>query len=414
VLRLISSIIIIAVLALWSFHFVKRSQAKTAIGQVCETVATNFFDTTKNLREWATTCRSESIKSLSRCPTVDGYCISSALNQSFSLLESSHLFISVPEASRRFYRHEALANGLKLRWIADKIVVLDVYKGSPADGSGVQLGDVVISVDDEKPLTLSQVQRAHKLVVDRLGEKLEFQLEMGTFQMDHTPRITPIGPGKAVLRISSFEGQFEDKDLFDEQFVKTLFAQLRDYKGVVIDLRENLGGNFVALLRALSPFLCKATEIGTLQKLGQNPEVLGEFPDSLEFADQWPIIVHSDGVVLKSFSEYGCYRGKIALLVDSDTSSVAEIFAHVLKKELGVPILGHPTAGAVLVALRDEVKMLGPDYYLNMPILTYLDDEGFALEGEGLWPDYQLQYDLESFRRGRDNWIFEAANALNY
>lgn len=412
-LRFLFCVIIIAVLALWSFNYVKRSQAKTAIGHVCQTVAGNFFDATKNLSQWAARCRAESVMALERCPSVTGHCISSALNQSFSQLESSHLFISTPEASRRFYRHEAQANGLKLKWIADKIVVTGTYPGSPAENSAVRFGDVVVRAGEKKASTLQQVQKATSIVVDRRGQRLSVDLKTGIFQMDHTPKLTELTADKALLTLSSFEGQFADRDLFEPSFIKELFGQLNNYKGVVIDLRENLGGNFVALLRAISPFLCEVTEVGTLQKLGQSPQVLGEFPDSLEFADQWPIIVHSDGVVLKSFSDYGCYRGNVALLVDSETSSVAEIFAHILKQRLSAPVLGHPTAGAVLVALRDELKMLGRDFYLNMPILTYLDAVGEPLEGQGIWPDQQLRYDLESFTLGQDNWIVEASQALN-
>src|SRR5690606_13114763 len=127
-----------------------------------------------------------------------------------------------PEASRRFYHHEAQANGLKLKWIVDKIVITGVYPGSPAENSGVQFGDIVMSADSKEAATLQQVQQAKQIVVDRRGKKKTFLLETGIFQMDQTPKLTEISSEMALLTVPSFEGEFEDKDLFDADFVSEL------------------------------------------------------------------------------------------------------------------------------------------------------------------------------------------------
>ncbi len=411
-LRYLLALVLVAGLSFWSFNLVKRSEAKSAIERICHTVAENYFDTTKNLSSWLPSCVAGSQSSLRLCQSVDSYCISSALNQSFSQLESSHLFVSVPASSRLYYEHQSDSNGLKLRWVEGKVVVVGVHPDSPAVGEDLEFGDVLISREGEPVRALTQALGPGSFVLERRGQRRTVELSVGAFQVDHVPKLSELSSEVALLRLSSFEGTYKDEDLFAKERVQGLARKLTAYKGVLIDLRGNLGGNFVALLRAISPFLCEPTEVGVLQKLGLQPREVSEFPDSLRFADQWRVIESAEAVLLKSFSDYGCYRGQVALLVDSLTSSVAEIFAHHLRHNRGAKVLGQPTAGAVLVALREELSDLGENFFLNMPILAYLDAQGQPLEGHGVWPDLELRYQLESFRQGEDNWEQEALKLL--
>lgn len=300
-----------------------------------------------------------------------------------------------------------------MRWIEGHFVVVGVYPGSPAEQSEIQFGDVLLKKDGRPLRSVSEALGAGLFKVSRKERRFEMHLESSSFQMNHLPLVQPLTSSVALLTVPSFEGHYDGVDLFAQERVQNIFESLKPFKGVVIDLRGNLGGNFVALLRALSFFLCEAQSLGRLQKVGETPGTVMEFPDSLEVQDQLRVIEQAEGVELKTFSGYGCYEGKAALLVDSQTSSVAEIFAHQMHEKLGSQVLGQLTAGAVLVGLREELLELGRDFVLNMPILTYMDEQGRVLEGQGVLPQQELIYSLESFRNQKDNWVEAALERLS-
>jgi C-terminal processing protease CtpA/Prc len=109
-------------------------------------------------------------------------------------------------------------------------------------------------------------------------------------------------------------------------------------------------------------------------------------------------------VILKTFDGYGCYKGRTLVLVDQNTSSVSEIFAHAMPK-----VWGLLTAGQVVMARWFSIGSLGGgDFAMSIPIAGFRAPNGDEIEKDGVRPSHLLSYDLKKALSGEDNWLSEA------
>jgi carboxyl-terminal processing protease len=110
-------------------------------------------------------------------------------------------------------------------------------------------------------------------------------------------------------------------------------------------------------------------------------------------------------VNLKTFDNYGCYRGRVSVLTDGETASASEIFASALRDHLHAPIYGAATAGDVVMAVWYSVPLLPSNYSMSVPTAIYKTTRQEVLERKGLWPDHELYYVEDEALRGQDSWI---------
>ncbi len=159
------------------------------------------------------------------------------------------------------------------------------------------------------------------------------------------------------------------------------------------------------MLRALSPFMCQPREVGRIwrqKRAGSKPPQ--ELHDDLSADAQLEQVTASDEVILKTFDGYGCFRGKTLVLVDQNTSSVSEIFAHAMPR-----VWGLLTAGQVVMARWFSISSLGGgDYAMSIPIAGFRAPNGDEIERQGVRPSKVLTYDLKQALKGVDNWVSEA------
>lgn len=139
------------------------------------------------------------------------------------------------------------------------IVVAEVYKGLSADASGIKAGDIIIRVDDNNidGLSLQEVVAkvkgeegtTVKITVLRDGKELSFNVTRTNGQRELVEYYM-IG-NILYTKIISFHGNAV------EFFEKALeYGEKNNYTGIVIDLRENPGGEldvFVAIADKLLP-----------------------------------------------------------------------------------------------------------------------------------------------------------------
>ena len=78
------------------------------------------------------------------------------------------------------------------------------------------------------------------------------------------------------------------------------------------------------------------------------------------------------------------FAGKIAVLVNEGSGSASEIAAAALKEAAKAPLVGHPSAGAVLASI---MVPLPEGFMLQYPITDYVTLGGLRLEGNGIKPD---------------------------
>ncbi len=84
--------------------------------------------------------------------------------------------------------------------VLDKIQVQDVSPGSPAEGAGLMVGDLIVNVDGNP---VSSVDNLHEMIYARLGKPTQFTYKRGdqTFETTMTPRDPPPEEGAIGIRM---------------------------------------------------------------------------------------------------------------------------------------------------------------------------------------------------------------------
>lgn len=402
----IAFVLVIAVIV--GISSLKHSYKKAAT-EVCDLIDTHYYRRDSReverfigrCRQYAKTARF----SLSKSENIR------QLNALLSGLRTSHLSIYDPDENRQMWENQGLDTGLRSRFIEGDLVVFNVIRGSPADLAGVKPGDVIVSLNDELISPIQAQVGAGVFIFNRFLEKRRWHVEIKPAMVTEDMRVSlrSLGAGRGLMTIPSFLSQY-----FENPDWQRLASELKKYKSLVIDVRGNAGGSFPAMLRALSPFRCDDPYVGRLFKSdmsgGQGSQ---DMLDSLDAESQVRQLASVREVLLRGFENYGCFRGPVVLLVDSGSSSVTEIFAHALLTRRRAEVMGHSTAGQVVMARWFPIPSFGSsDYQIAIPIAGYETTQGHRLEDNGVHPRHFLDYDLRTALKGQDSWIAEALRVL--
>lgn len=375
---------------------------RAAWANICDLVVEKFYRDDQGLQDWYSGCRD----SASRVPWW--WTRHEVLRQiQFKLdeLEVSHLAVFDPEEDRRLWRGEAVDSGLRLWQIDGRWIVSRVLTGSVAEQADVRAGDELLSLDGE-PLTSEwTAQTSSGTFRFQRGEQtLDVILQASTLQIDRMPQLKAVKPSVGWLEISSFRGEY-----FKEEDWRKLVGQFASYSHLIVDLRDNAGGNLVSMLRALSPFLCSVKTVGELSQPRRSIEKGPPPPDNLDDMAQLNFLEQYQSVPLRTFDNYGCYRGRVTVLINGSSASVSEIFAHAMLARQQTRVWGRPSAGDVLIGTWYFLPIFGPGYSLSIPEAVYLTTNQESLEGGGVWPQESLDYKIDEALAGQDSWILRAA-----
>lgn len=183
-------------------------------------------------------------------------------------------------------------------------------------------------------------------------------------------------------------------------------------KGIIIDLRNNQGGTESAyqyVLGALQPYQINRNgerfcEVGMARiKTG-----IGRYDYSPLFPCQIPAYSGDHAIITEQ---------PIVLLVNNITASLSEITCLVAQQLDNTIVLGTQTYGAWSGMSKSysesnfgSVGIQGKTpFYAYIPSRTFITSDGKFLEGEGIKPDIEVEFDVDLFQKeGRDNQLERA------
>ncbi len=173
-------------------------------------------------------------------------------------------------------------------------------------------------------------------------------------------------------------------------FYRALQRELRDVRGLVIDLRNNGGGDTEAMVDIVSAFLPHGKKLGGFTARNRTgPEV--QTRSNLYYVAERSPRTDVD----------------LVILVSSRTSSSAEIFAAALKETNRAVIIGTQTCGCTLAVFRRHVLPDGG--VLEVSEMDYHTATNRRLEGTGVTPDEKVEIErkdlAENFDRALDRGI---------
>lgn len=325
----------------------------------------------------------------------------------------SHLFFVPPSRNAR------VEYGWQMQMIGDECFVVAVQPGSDANAKGLREGDRVQLVEEMKPtrtdtwkiqylLNALRPRPSLRLVVNspdsprreletaakvREGQRItdltdynEFMrllLEEEKDERLRRHRYVEMGDDVFIWKMPQFDLA---KDKVDE-----MVGKFKNRKAVIIDLRGNGGGYEETLLRLIGSFLPADTKVGDLHRRKE-----------------------SKAMIAKTIGN-NAYKGKLVVLVDSESGSSSELFARVMQLEKRGTVLGDRTAGAVMRA-RQSSHQVGVEtvafYGVNVTDADVVMADGKSLEGQGVTPDELLLPSPADLAAKRDPVLSRAMSLL--
>ncbi|MCH8554781.1 MAG: S41 family peptidase [Schleiferiaceae bacterium] len=157
--------------------------------------------------------------------------------------------------------------GASIRKIKDYIVIVQPYKGFPADNAGLKPGDILLKVDEKdlKNLNTEEVSSLLKgapgtsftLTIKRGETNLKKKITREEVQIKSVPYFGVIDDGIGYITLTSFT------DKASKEIIEALdsLKASHDLKGIVLDLRGNPGGLLPEAINVTNIFIDRGKEV---------------------------------------------------------------------------------------------------------------------------------------------------------
>jgi carboxyl-terminal processing protease len=331
-------------------------------------------------------------------------------------LGDAHTRVYAPDEKFDWQHPHAISVGLSVREVGGAPVIVSVEEGSEADRAGLRSGDIITSVDGEAALVvfarrLEEQASSSTVAAGRLramatlfdGER-DTRVTIGWRGADEKERFATLrrqwSDRTALLHVERVHGQI-GMVAFDAftptvavDFMRALRGKLRGARGLVVDLRNNGGGEAEAMTEIASAFLPTGSSLGRfMDRTGRTA-----------FAPQ------TRAAMLFAAEAVALLRVPVVILTSEKTSSAAEIFVATVKEQGRATVIGGPTCGCVLAIRRRHTLPDGGA--LDISEMDYRTATGKRLEGTGVRPDEPVALDLLDLRAHRDRAMERAIERL--
>lgn len=320
----------------------------------------------------------------------DAAALSRAINRALGELGISHIEFLTPRAAQGLRDTSMVGIGIVSQPTSDGVRVAGIVDDAPAQKAGLRVGDTIVEIDG-KPLTSpeqirgSEGTRLSLKVRSEEGEVRVVELTRARFSTREPATLETLGADAFVLTVPTFSTGYEKSQ------IEKLIAKARKAPYLVIDLRNNGGGDFGNMVHFLSCLLPSGTQIGT--QVGRDMSVRFAEQTGGDAADAVAVAAWSKSKVRVRRNATTPYPGKIAVLINRASASASEIVAAALRELKGAPLVGSQTAGAVLVS---TYMPAGDGFQMKVPISEWVTIKGRRLEGNPLVADVRI----ETRRRG--------------
>ncbi len=326
-------------------------------------------------------------------------------------LHDSHTYF-LPPPPKIFYLHE-----WTMQSIGDNCYVTAVKPGSDGATKGLKPGDQILALNgikltrDSLPLISyfyfilspqvgfdldlinTQGQRRVLRIMGREekarpgGWNAMISLQNAFSEYDKARRRTTLRTIKLGEDISIWRmGQFELKD----EEIDEVMAKVGNSKALILDLRNNPGGLERNVLRLVGYFFDHDVTLGTLQRREGNE-------------------------VLVAKSRGKTFKGKLIVLVDSESASGSELFARIMQLERRAILIGDQTGGQVMVGIEHYLELgtnSGIAYSVTITDSNITMRDGKSLEDVGVTPDEIVLPTADDLAQNRDPVLSRAASLL--
>lgn len=272
------------------------------------------------------------------------------------------------------------------------LTVIAPLEGTPAEKAGLRAGDKIVKIEETNTLDLN-IDQAVKLIRGSKGTKVKL-----TILRENDEETKEIIVERDVINVKSVKLEMKDNDIayvkiarFGEDTAAEFNSavrsvNLRDLKGVVLDLRNNPGG-----------YLDVAVNLASKMLPGGKVVVIEE-----DSAGKQKSIKSRGGNYLSDFYT--------VVLINEGSASASEILAGALRDNRdNVAILGEQSFGKGSV---QELVTLSQNTAAKITIAKWLTPKGEQINNQGIKPDTEVKFTEDDFQNNRDPQLDKALEML--
>lgn len=245
--------------------------------------------------------------------------------------------------------------------------ITEVYPDSPAKAAGLQVGDLLVMVGDTD-ITNADMDAIKKLVSGEVGTKVHLTVERGgvrsAYDVTRAVIVLPMAEYRMLaesnlmyIHILSFNGNAYE--LFKQALTQ---AETQKAAGLVIDIRDNLGGDLGVFVQIVDELLPEGRVFYAKNRQG--------------------------AVFSEQFSGASHTSLPFAVLVNNMSASASEAFAGAIRDFNAAPIIGIKTYGKGIMQTTYPLPNGGA---FKLTVAKYYLPKGECIHKVGITPDYIME-----------------------
>lgn len=269
------------------------------------------------------------------------------------------------------------------------VTIVQVYKDSPAEKAGVKANDILYKVDDtemtgldlNKVVTYIKGDKGTKvkLTVIRGDDKEQLELTATRDKIEaQTVLHKMLEDNIGYIQVTEFDSVTTDqyKSALDD-------LENQGMTGLVVDLRNNPGGNVSTVCDMLDMMLPEGLIVYTQDKDGNKETATSD--------------------------EEHQFTKPLVVLMNGNSASASEIYAGAIQ-DYGIgKIVGTQSYGKGVV---QQIFDLGDGTSVKLTIADYYTPKGRNINGKGITPDVEVEYQADESNTDADNQLDKAVEVL--
>lgn len=312
-----------------------------------------------------------------------------------SSLDKYSQYFTADEMSEKSKKNEGIYYGIGVSITIDEEtsmpIVVAITPNSPSEKAGLKENDIIVSIDGEstKEMTMDDIAGKVKgeenttvdLKIRRDGSEgdLDFTVERAKYDNETVGEGVIEGEDIGYISIDTFE------QVTTNQFIDSYNdLKQKNVKGLILDLRGNLGGDVDVVCDIARQLLPEGVIVYTMDRDGKREDYNCDGKNEIDIP--------------------------IAVLVDKNTASASEILAGAIR-DYGVgTLVGTTTYGKGVV---QSLITLTDGSAIKLTTSTYYTPKGVCVEGSGLKPDVEIEFDADAYYEdSSDNQLDKAVDVL--
>lgn len=277
--------------------------------------------------------------------------------------------------------------GINVMSIANKIIISNVIEDSPAQKSGIMIGDIIteigntktdgIPIEDAVKMIRGPKDTFVTLTIDRNNKKQQKNIKRDIVKIKSVNnKILPNNIG--YIQVVSFMGMTVPQE-FEIAMEKT-----KETNGLIIDLRGDAGGLLTNAVLIGNMFVNKGNIVSVIYRNGVKANMPAQ--KTSRFKEK-PLII----------------------LVNRGTASASEILAGALRDNKKAILIGDRTYG------KNSVQQIIPmpnKTGMNLTIAKYLMPNDEDIHGIGIKPDYIVNFTKQDYKNNKDPQLDKAKQVM--